>query len=265
MLAVLALVAHAAALWSFRVGLESSTSRHSERRLNLESFRFPGKLGGLIAKDFRYYRRLLDVYLVLLGAAVGCIYLVTSEVPTRGIFLAGLCLVFLLSAAVALNSFGLDSRTGIDRYSLLPLPGTLIILSKNLAYVTMLAILALPMIALAGWRLGISTAALGIVEAAALACGYLTWGNWMSVSHPLKIQFFRFASSGAALADAMAGLVFGSLPGILIIYLLHTRSEQVYLKIAVVVFLFAALYCASVVRFGGRFDQKREMIARVLS
>jgi len=47
----------------------------------------------------------------------------------------------------------------------------------------------------------------------ASAGAYLAWGNWMSINYPLKMEFYRFASSGAALADALAGVVFGSLPG----------------------------------------------------
>jgi hypothetical protein len=264
-LSALCVVAYSAALWSFRLSLENTESRNAARSMSFASFSFPGKLGGLLEKDFRYFRRLLDVYLGLLAAGVGCVYLVTAQVPSRGILLAFIVFVFLLGAAVPFNSFGLDTRAGLDRYSLLPLSGKSIVLSKNLAYLIILSGQVFPLIVLAGWRLGTSTIALGFVAAAALACAYLTWGNWMSVNHPLKMQFFRFASSGAALADALAGVVFGSLPGILIIYVVHTQGGRDSEKIAVVVLLFGALYWASVVSFGSRFDQKRETIARVLS
>ena len=264
-LAALCVAAYHAALWSFRLSLENTASRSSERSTTFAPFSFPGKLGGLMAKDFRYFRRLLDVYLGVLAAAAGCFYVVTAEAPSRGIFLALISIVFLLGTAVPFNIFGLDTRSGLDRYSLLPLRGTSIILSKNLAYLMIMSGQVLPLIFLAGWRLGISASACGLVEAAAHACAYLAWGNWMSVSHPLKMHFFRFASSGAALADALAGVVFGSLPGILIIYFLHTQGDRAAWEIVGVGLLFAALYYASLARFGSRFEQKRETIARALS
>ena len=264
-LAALCFVAYHAALWAFRLSLEETASRSSERRMPFAAFSFHGKLGGLVAKDFRYFRRLLDIYMGLLATAAGCVYLMTAEVPSRGIFLAFTGIVFLLCAAVPFNSFGLDSRAGLDRYRLLPLSGKSIVLSKNLAYAAIVSVLVFPLIALAGWRMGISTSACGLVEAVALACAYLTWGNWMSVNHPLKMQFFRFASSGAALADALAGIMFGSLPGILIIYLLHSQGDRAAWKIAVVGLLFAAIYWASLARFGRRFEQQQETIARALS
>jgi len=262
---VCVVVTYRATLWSLRLSLENSGPINPDRSTTLALLSFPGRLGGLLAKDFRYFRRLLDVYLGLLAAAAGCVYLVTAEIPTRGIYLAFIVIVFLLGAAVPFNSFGLDTHAGLDRYSLLPLSGKSIIFSKNLAYLIVITGQVLPLIMLAGWRLGTATSTLGIVEALALACAYLAWGNWMSINHPMKMQFFRFASSGGALADVMAGVVFGSLPGILMIYFLHAEGNHVSWMILAVMLLFAALYCASVTRFGRRFEQRREAIASVLS
>ena len=264
-LATLCAGAYYAALWSFRQSLENTASRSSDRSRTFVWFKLPGKLGGLVAKDLRYFRRLLDAYLGLLAAAAGCFYLVTAAAVSQGIFLAFIVLVFLLNAALPFNSFGLDTRAGLGRYTLFPLSGKSIILSKNLAYLGVLGVQVFPMIILAGWRLGIPVSAIGLVEAASLGCAYLTWGNWMSVSHPLKMHFFRFASSGAALADALAGVAFGSLPGVLMIYLLHAQGNRPAGPIALVALLFGALYWASLVRFGRRFEQKREAIGRALS
>lgn len=268
-LAALCAVAYYAALWSFRQSLENTASRSaswdSEHSRSFVWLKLSGKLGGLVAKDLRYFRRLLDVYLGLLAAAAGCIYLVTAATVSQGVFLAFIVLVFLFNAALPFNSFGLDTRAGLGRYTLFPLSGKSIMLSKNLAYLGVLGVQTFPIIFLAGWRQGILTSAIGLVECASLACAYLAWGNWMSVSHPLKMHFYRFASSGAALADALAGVVFGSLPGILMIYLLHAQRGRTAGPIALVMLLFGALYWASLVRFGRRFEQQRETIARVLS
>lgn len=257
-LATLCLIAYEAALWSFRLSLQDSLAHGNARRQSIASFRLPGRLGGLLAKDARYFRRLLDLYLGLVVTAAGCVYLVTAAVPSRGIFLAFIGIVFLLGAAIPFNSFGLDSRVGLDRYTLLPLTGKSILLSKNLAYVIIMTAEMLPLLVLAGWRLGVSTIVFALLEAASLACAYLAWGNWMSVSHPVKMRFYRFANSGAALADALAGVVFGSLPCISFIYILQTHSGHAPALIVAVVLLFGALYWVSVMRFGRRLEQRRE-------
>jgi hypothetical protein len=69
-LAVLTVLALAAAVWSFQSSLDSvepSSSQKSRR-----SLLFLGKTGPLSAKDFRYFRRLLDPYFGLLASALGC-------------------------------------------------------------------------------------------------------------------------------------------------------------------------------------------------
>jgi hypothetical protein len=264
LLALLCFAAYAAALWSLRLSLRHDGAR-AGRRGAIAAISFPGKLGGLVAKDFKYFPRLLDVYLQALAVGAGCVYLATAELPTLGIFLVFIVIFFLLGAAVPFNAFGLDRSVGLDRYALFPLPGKAIIMSKNLAFLVVIAIQLTPLLLLAGWRLGLRAGGIGLVTAAAQAFAYLSFGNWMSVSHPVKMQFFRFASSGAALADALAGIVFGSLPGILLIYLLHRQEGRAAWLIPIVILLFAALYCASVERFGRRFERHRETIASVLS
>ncbi|MDQ2856325.1 MAG: hypothetical protein M3R68_08350, partial [Acidobacteriota bacterium] len=64
--------------------------------------------------------------------------------------------------------------------------------------------------------------------------------------------------------DALFGIVFSTSPGVLIIYLLHSQYYSV-LTLALVWLLFACLYFVSLVRFGRRFAQRRETLARVLS
>jgi len=262
-LAFISVAAGAGALWSFKKSLAAAPESSGKKILALHNL--PGHLGGLVAKDFRYFRRLLDTYLGVAAAMLGCLYLMVADVASTGIFLSFIVVVFLCNAALAFNSFGLDNRAGLDRYALLPLSGKAILMSKNLAYLMIAGVQILPMLFLAGWRLGMLASALGLMEAAALACAYLTWGNWMSVSHPLKMQFYRFANSGAALVDEMGGMIFGSLPGILMIYLLHRQGTGAAAGIALVLLLSAASYVVSVTRFGGRLEQKRERIVEALS
>jgi hypothetical protein len=263
-LTALFVLAGGAALWSFKKSLAAAPEGPTKKISILSSHILPGRLGGLVAKDFRYSRRLLDTYLGVAAAMLGCIYLIVADVASTGIFLSFIVVVFLCNAALAFNSFGLDNRAGLDRYALLPSSGRAILLSKNLAYLMIVAVQILPMLFFAAWRLGLLRGALGLIEAAALACAYLTWGNWMSVNHPLKMQFFRFANSGAALVDAMGGVIFGSLPGIVIIYLLQRQGAPVAGGISLILLITGTLYFVSVTRFGAHLEQKRERIAAAL-
>lgn len=260
---ILAAAAGSAALWSFQKSL-AGDSVSGGRRKTIGLPALPGRLGGLVAKDFIYFRRLLDTYLGLAAAMLACLYLVVAEEPSAGVFWSFIIVVFLCNAALAFNSFGLDNRAGLDRYMLLPLNGRAILLSKNIAYLTIVGVQLLPMFALAAWRLGATASAFGLIEAAATAFAYLAWGNWMSVSHPLKMQFFRFANSGAALVDEMGGMVFGSLPGIAMIYLLLRSGSGMTGGISLILLLTSALYLSSLSRFGRRLELKRERIAEAL-
>lgn len=263
-LAGLTIAAGSAAMWSFKSSLLSVTHAGG-RKILLSSLVLPGRLGGLIVKDFSYFRRLLDTYLGLAAAMLASLYLVVASDPSTGVFWSLIVIVFLANAAVPFNSFGLDNRSGLDRYALLPLNGIAILLSKNLAYLMIIGVQLFPILVLAGWRLGVSASVIGLLEAAALATSYLAWGNWMSVNNPLKMQFYRFANSGAALVDEMGGMIFGSLPGIAMIYLLNRQGASGFGGIALILLLSGGLYVASLARFGSQFGQKRQRIADALS
>ena len=252
-----------AALWSFRKSLENARASSFEKRSRLARLRVPGRLGGLVAKDIRYSWRLLDAYLGLLAAASGCLYLVIAPEPTLDIFLIFLTLLFTPLAPLAFNCFGLDTAAGLDRYALFPLSGRAIMLSKNLAFLSVAGLQAIPLILLAGWQLGALVMVLGLVTFMSLAGASLAWGNWMSLSHPMKMQFFRFSSSSASIFDALAGVIFATSPGVLIIYLVNSRYYSA-LNLALTGLLFGSFYFFSLMRFGRRFAQKRETIAQVL-
>jgi hypothetical protein len=264
-LGLLSLVAGLAALWSLKKSLEAVLQTASQGVLVVPAHFLPGRLGGLVGKDLRYFRRLLDTYLGLAAAILGCVYLMVADAPSAGVFWSFIVATFFGNAALAFNSFGLDDRAGLDRYTLLPLSGKAVLLSKNLAYLIIVLAEILPMLVIAGWKLGVIISALGLVLAAALAGAYLTWGNWMSVNHPLKMQFFRFANSGAALVDEMGGIFFGSLPGVVLIYVWQTRSAEAVGATGLILLLAGGLYFLSLRRFGNRFEQDRARIAAALS
>lgn len=259
---LLALIATGISFWSFGKSLEAITTR-SRTKERVGKVHLPGRLGGLIAKDFRYFRRLLDSYLGVLAAIVCCIHLVGAQSPSADVVRIIILLMFLANSAIAFNLFGLDDHKGLNRYSLFPLTGTAILLSKNLAFLILVAVQLTPVLLLTIIRLGLWEMAGAVVEAFALAAAYLAWGNWMSVSHPVKLQFFRFSSSGSSLADSIGGLIFGSAPGVVAIYGL--RNQQALWMVMLVTLSSFVVYLLSLIQFGKRFEKRRETIGAVLA
>ena len=264
-LAALTTVAFFAALWSFKKGLEVISKPRSQKLTVFASLRIPGAAGGLAAKDFRYFRRLLDPYLGVLVAALGCFYLITADVISAGLFQVFLLIVFVPNASLAFNLFGLDNRAGMDRLKLLPVTGATILLAKNLAFLIIVGVQVMPLILLACWRLGLPFGALGFGEAGALAGMYMAWGNWMSVNHPIKMQFFQFAPPHGLVMEVMMGIMFGSLPGIVAVYFIHTEGLRAAWKIALVLSFSGLIYFVSLWHMGNRFSRKRDRILTALS
>lgn len=261
-LSILLLVASSLAVWSFRQSLRTTT-RSSRQRL-LPALRIPGRFSGLVAKDLRYFRRLLDRYFGVLACILCGIHLVLATAPSADVVRIAILLVFVGNSSIAFNLFGLDSRSGLERYALMPLSGTATLLSKNVAFALLVSGQLFPVLILAGWRLGLSVSGGGFIEALSLASGYLACGNWMSVRHPIRLQFYRFSSSGAALADSIGGLIFGSVPGVVAIYCLRENAGAGWIVLPVTL-VFIGLYAASIFKFGKRFERRREEIAVALS
>ena len=252
----------AAAWWSFRQSLVNEPRTGSRRRMDSILFRLPGAAGGLAAKDVRYFRRLLDPCFGLLASALCCFYLAGSLAPSASAVWISMVILFIPNAPLAFNSFGLDKRSGMDRYGLLPLSGATIMRSKNLAFVIITSVQVCPIIVLASWRLGLSVGAFGLVEAASLAAAYLAWGNWMSITLPTKMQFFRFAPPGGSLPELIAGLMFASLPGVLTLYVLKLRADQAIWVNLLILLLCGILYSLASIRAGRRFEQQREKVVQ---
>ena len=260
-LALLVAAALAAALWSFRQSLGTIATQRS-RRFN---FTLPGRIGGLAAKDFRYFRRLLDPYLGVLAAALGSVYLAVAQAPSATLLQLCILIVFLPNTPLAFNSFGLDNSDSLNRIKLMPVTGKTVLLGKNLAFLLIIGVQLLPLIGLGVWRLGLVAALLACLTALALAAMFLTWGNWMSLSYPVKMQFFQFSSSNGLIVEAIAGLLFGSLPGVIAIYLMQTQGTGAAWKLILMLSLSFIIYFAGLAQFSRRFEQKQDRILNAIS
>jgi hypothetical protein len=264
-LALLATIALLAALWSFKKSLQVTPGTRSQKIAMFNWLRIPGPAGGLAAKDFRYFRRLLDPYLGVLAAVFSCFYLVTADVPSAGVFQVLLLAVIIPNSALAFNLFGLDNRSEMERLRLMPVSGKTILLAKNLAFLMIVGVQVMPLVLLGCWRLGPLIGAMGLVEAMSMTAMFLVWGNWTSVNQPFKMHFFQFSSSNGQVVEAIGGLIFGSLPGMIAIYLLHSEGPVATWKIALILLCCAGLYLVSVSYLGNRFAQKQDRILNALS
>jgi hypothetical protein len=143
------------AFWSFRHSL------HAEQRPNTRRFRLgpagriPGRFGGLVNKDLRYFTRLLDFYLGLLIAVWTAFYVVYVEDASPHVTRVALMGVLLFNLSAAFNYFGFETAAGLDRYGLLPLDGRDVIVSKNLSFALLVAAQLCPVILIASWRFGL--------------------------------------------------------------------------------------------------------------
>lgn len=262
-LALMTLVSFALAMWTFNVTLEPAQTRRSQRLILFPLVTLPGRFGGLLKKDLKYLIRLLDLYLALPVVVLLSIYLVSAPGPSAPVFRVVLVFLFLPLLSIPSNCFGLDSPSGLDRYTLLPLTGREILLTKNVTFVFLVVFLFGALVPFAFWRFGASVVALAFVEVAIMSLAYLSWGNWMSVRDPYKMLFYRFSSGGSPV-DALMGLIFGSLPGLLMAYLLYTENYGAIWKIVLMIVVYVVLYYLSLTRSARRFEERREEISAAL-
>ena len=247
-LTVLVIAAVVTTAWSFKasVSLDDSSGPQPGRQF----IRLFGLAGGLSTKDFRYYRRLLDPYFGLLASGLGCLYFVIADTASPEVFWIFILIVFFPSASLSFNSFGLDDRSAMDRYALLPLSGKQIMFSKNQAYLATLALQLVPLFLFAQWRLAVVQVAWGMIEAVLLALAYLTWGNLIAVTHRFRMQFYRFSSGGSPI-DGLVGVFFGTLPGAIAIKLFPENVVWV----SVLILLYSAMYWGSLIWSGRKFER----------
>jgi hypothetical protein len=121
----------------------------------------PGRLGGIVRNHMREMLNLLDTYLAILLSVAGSAYRVFGTHPDPSAFPILALLVALALSTCAQCLFGLDSASGVSRYRLLPLRGWHILLAKDIAFLTILSILVLPLAPGAGMTFGLVALAIG--------------------------------------------------------------------------------------------------------
>ena len=258
------------ARWTFKFTLQPRAARRSQAFTVFGVLQLPGKFGGLIKKDLRYASRLLDLYLALPLVILFNVYLVSNPAPSAVALFIVVPLLFLPCLSIAFNAFGLDHSLGLDRYTLLPLSNKEKLFSKNLAFAAVMVALYLTLLPVASWKLGTRAVVLGFVELVVVWMAYVSVGNTMSVKQPFKMQFYRFASGGSPV-DALMGMIFGSIPALIIVFLLsRAGSEALWasgavLGIGLLLLIYTALFYFSLARAARALENRWEELRRSLS
>ena len=249
--------------WTFRFTLQPRQDRRAQSFSIFSLVQFPGRFGGLLKKDLRYFSRLLDLYFALPFVVLFNLYLASSDAPSATAFWIAVPVLFLPCVAMAFNSFGLDDPLGFDRYALLPLNGKEKLASKNLAFAMVMIALFATILPLALLKMEAWVIAIGFVELVLVGLAYAAYGNCMSVKQPFKMQFYRFASGGSAV-DTVMGMIFGSVPAAALIYLLY-RDSLVAVSLLALLVIVVSVYVVSL-RWAARvLENDRETIRRALS
>jgi hypothetical protein len=157
----------ALAFVGFAIGIQGLTvltrnvvHRSPQWNVLLQIPQFPGPLGGLVRNNLRQFLSVLDPYLAFLLAAGAVVYRLTPNSNSSALPIMAL-VVSLTLGTYAQCLFGLELSAGLIRYRLLPLRGWQILLSKDLAFLIVLAILVLPLNPIAGITSGLVMLAVG--------------------------------------------------------------------------------------------------------
>jgi hypothetical protein len=250
-------------LWSFRRSVYSEAAQRVPGRGAGSVLRVPGRFGGLVRKEQRYLRTVLDLWLgLLLVLAVTAASVFAS--PPAAICQAIIVIVFLLNANATLNCLGLDTAEELHRYFILPLRGREILLVKNVGLMVIVAAQVSLLILTSLWHIGPVEAGVEIVLAAVLLLGHLTWGNMASVTSPVRMRPYRFAPTAEPIT-AVISVILATVPGLAVIVLLQLQSRLSVVGIVAIVVLTTSTYAGTLHFAGKRLEERRHIISQRLS
>jgi hypothetical protein len=250
-------------VWGFRRNLFRQQPPRAAGRATARAFRLPGRFGGLVGKELRYFRRVLDPWVglsaVLVVSAVS-LFLTPSPLVRQ----VALLFVIASNSNLISNGFGLDKGVEVSRYFIFPMRGRDILLAKNLGLMVLVAAQVSLLLLAAALRSGVLEAGVELLEVCVVLFSHLAWGNIMTVSRPFRMQFYRLAHGGDPLT-AQAGIVICSLPAVAMIYLLRSDSALAPMGIAIVVLMVAGAYYASLQFTGRLLELQRHVVSFRLS
>jgi hypothetical protein len=147
--------------------------------------RAPGRCGELCRNHARQMFFVLDTYLAIVIGLAGAVWrTIDPAAPPEAAAILAILVVLALSTQTQCL-FSLDGAPGAERSRLLPLPGWQVIAAKDVAWLSLVFLLALPLDAVAGLTFGLWVLATGhspslrgriSVERWRFAGGEVRWG-----------------------------------------------------------------------------------------
>ncbi len=176
----------------------------------------------MVRKDMRQMLSLLDTYAALALSAGGGLYRLLGAAREREAFAILSLLVALTMSTYAQSLFGLEvgaEGAGLTRYRLLPLAGWEILAAKDMAFLSILLVMLLPLDVGPGLTFGLAALALGHHSSVLLNLPQQRWrftgGRLLPVGAlqavgGMSLGFLEFRE-GAAVLAATFGLYLMSL------------------------------------------------------
>lgn len=190
--------------------------------------RFPSPLNQMIRKNLREMLSTLDFVTGVLIAVAAAGWRAAGMLPKEAFFPFTFVAMLAISTC-ALSLFGLDGAPGLRRYSLLPVRGWQVLLAKDVAFIAIALLIALPL-----YIPGALAAAL-----IALAVGHRASIQQMTPQHRWRFQ------TGPSFGDAITQIVTMTMAGAAVAY-----SSALFLAPCV------AIWAISVWWFGREFDRR---------
>jgi hypothetical protein len=163
--------------------------------------RFPSPLNQLIRKNLREMLSTLDFATGALLSVASLAWRIAGLLPKDAFFPMTFVAMLAISTC-AISLFGLDGAAGLRRYRLLPIRGWQILLAKDIAFIAMALIIALP---------------LYIPAALAAALIALATGHRASIQHREPQLRWRF-QTGPSFGDAITQIVTMTMAGAAVAY-----------------------------------------------
>jgi hypothetical protein len=163
--------------------------------------RFPSPLNQMIRKNLREMLSTLDFATGALIAVASFGWRVAGMLPKEAFFPLTFVAMLAISTC-ALSLFGLDGGAGLRRYRLLPVRGWQILLAKDIAFLVMALLIALP---------------LYLPGALAAALIAVAIGHYASVRHREPQLRWRF-QTGPSFGDAITQIIAMTMAGAAVAY-----------------------------------------------
>jgi hypothetical protein len=219
------------------------------------------------AKELRLLGRTADAFVAAAIAVIGAVWVLLADEPTPALIGVVPVLIVLAQAGAPLNGFGLDGA-GIDRYRLLPLHGSEVLASKNLAFGALLLFQLSPLVVTAAWCFGVLAATTLVFGLLAYALAAVLIGNFTSThaTAPRDFHGVETIEQAGGILPVTALLVAWIPPAALAALAAPHGGPATACAELALVGLLAAVYARALPRAGGEleasFDDLRERLAR---